>query len=229
MLLGLWYFVFLFSLVVHEASHAWASMKLGDDTAYEGGQVTLDPRPHIQREPLGTVAVPLITYFLNGWMMGWGSAPCDPHWRLNYPKLSAFVSLAGPLANLGIVLITGIIIRVGVAFDIFFPPDYMNFTTIVSAHEGGIVYSFSILLSIMFSLNVVLFAFNLFPLPPLDGSGIIPLFFRREEDAVRYLHFIHNPAFSMLGILLAWRIGDFILGPIHTAFVNGLYWGLMHY
>ncbi len=228
-MMSLWYFVFLFSMVVHEASHAWASMKLGDYTAYEGGQVTLDPVPHINREPLGTVVVPVVTYLLNGWMMGWASAPCDPHWRLHYPRLSALVSLAGPLANLGIVLISGIIMRMGVAFHVFHPPEYMNFTTIVSTNAGGILYSSSVLLSILFSLNVVLFAFNLIPIPPLDGSGIIPLFLGREEDAIRYLHFIQNPVFYMFGILIAWRVGDFILDPIHTGCVNALYWGLTYY
>ncbi len=74
----LWYLAFLFSVVVHEASHAFAAMKLGDTTAYEGGQVTLDPLPHIKREPLGTVVVPVFSYLLGGWMIGWASAPMTP-------------------------------------------------------------------------------------------------------------------------------------------------------
>jgi hypothetical protein len=64
-----WYLVFLFSTTLHEASHAFAAMKLGDSTAYEGGQVTLDPLPHIRREPIGTVVVPIISFILGGWMM----------------------------------------------------------------------------------------------------------------------------------------------------------------
>src|SRR6185436_3856232 len=79
----LWYFVFLYSTVCHEAAHAWAALKLGDDTAYQGGQVSLDPVPHIRREPWGMVIVPLITFYWNAmagvtWMMGWASAPYDP-------------------------------------------------------------------------------------------------------------------------------------------------------
>ena len=74
----LWYLAFLFSVVVHEASHAFAAMKLGDTTAYEGGQVTLDPLPHIKREPFGTVVIPVLTYLMGGWMFGWASAHTTP-------------------------------------------------------------------------------------------------------------------------------------------------------
>ena len=89
-----WYFVFLYSTVCHEAAHAWAAMKLGDDTAYRGGQVTLDPVPHIRREPVGMVIFPIITFFLNAaqgvtWMMGWASAPYDPEWASQNPRHAA--------------------------------------------------------------------------------------------------------------------------------------------
>ena len=71
LVLGLtWFVVFLFSTTLHEAGHAFAANKLGDPTAYEGGQVSLNPLPHIQREPLGMIVVPLITFAANQWMMG---------------------------------------------------------------------------------------------------------------------------------------------------------------
>ncbi len=229
LLMFLWYFVFLFSLVMHEASHAWASMKLGDYTAYEGGQVTLDPIPHMRQEPFGTILVPILTYFFYGWMMGWASAPYNFRWALNYPKSAALMSLAGPLANLGLVIISGIIIRIGILFGLFYPPDYMNFITIVSTSHGGLIHSLTILLSIAFSLNVLLFVFSLLPFPPLDSSGIVPLLFKYEEDSVKYLHFIRNPTFSIIGIIIAWHILDIIFNPIHTTFVNVLYSGLVYY
>lgn len=225
----LWYFVFLISLVAHEASHAWAFMKLGDYTAYEEGQVTLDPIPHMRREPVGTVVVPLLTYFLNGWMMGWGSAPYNARWAFSYPRSAAWASLAGPLANFGLAVIAGIIIRAGLWLNVFSPPDYMTFETVVSAPSGGLAHSLAFLLSIIFSLNILLFVFNLLPVPPLDGSGVIPLFFRGEEAAVRYLHFISNPPFQILGLLVAWRVIDFIFYPVYTGFVNCVYWGLVNY
>jgi Zn-dependent protease len=148
---------------------------------------------------------------------------------MNNPKSSALVSLAGPLANLAIIIITAMVIRVGIVFDFFYPPDFLSFTMIVSPAHGGIVNSLAIFLSILFSLNVLLFVFNLLPFPPLDGSGILPLFFRSEEFAVRYLRFIHSPAVDMAGILISWRVLDFIFRPAHLAIVNTLYWGLAVY
>lgn len=60
----LWYIAFLVSTTFHEAAHAFAALRLGDRTAYEGGQVTLDPIPHIRREPVGTIVVPLLSFLL---------------------------------------------------------------------------------------------------------------------------------------------------------------------
>ena len=62
----LWYLAFLFSVVVQEASHAFVALKRGNKTAYNGGQVTLDSLPHIKREPFGTVAMPILSFFSTG-------------------------------------------------------------------------------------------------------------------------------------------------------------------
>src|SRR5258708_2448900 len=93
------YVVFLFSTTCHEASHGLAAKAGGDLTAFEGGQVTLNPVPHIRREPFGMVVVPLLGLFLGGMMMGWASAPYDPAWQRQYPRRAAWMSLAGPAAN----------------------------------------------------------------------------------------------------------------------------------
>lgn len=73
-----WYIVFLLSTTCHEAAHAWAAKLGGDLTAFHGGQVSLDPVPHIRREPFGMVVFPILSYVMGGWMMGWASAPYDP-------------------------------------------------------------------------------------------------------------------------------------------------------
>ena len=100
-----WYLVFLYSTTLHEAAHAWAALKLGDDTAYQGGQVTLDPTPHIRREPIGMVVVPLLSFLFGGWMIGWASTPYDPDWAMRYPRRSAWMSLAGPALTLQQILL----------------------------------------------------------------------------------------------------------------------------
>jgi Zn-dependent protease len=113
--LGLcWYIVFLFSTTAHEAAHAWVALKLGDDTAYQGGQVSLDPTPHVRREPWGMVVVPIASFLLGGWMIGWASAPYDPEWAQRYPKRSALMACAGPLANLCLVITAALALRLGV-------------------------------------------------------------------------------------------------------------------
>ena len=98
-LFGLWYVAFLFSLTVHEASHALAALKLGDPTAYRGGQVTLNPLPHMRREPFGTIVVPALSYIFAGWMMGWASAPYDPVWADRHPRRAGWMALAGPASR----------------------------------------------------------------------------------------------------------------------------------
>ncbi len=221
----LWYFAFLFSTVLHEAAHGYVALRLGDPTAYHGGQVTIAPWPHIRREPFGTVLVPALSFILGGWMIGWASTPYDPVWARNYPRRSAWMSLAGPLSNLILVLAAALSIRLGVALDLFYAPDSVNFSHITAATQEGIFSAVATFLSIFFSLNLILFLFNLIPLPPLDGSGAIPLFLG-EENARRYLDFIQNPGFMFLGIFLAWRIFGDIFGPLHLACLNLLYPGV---
>lgn len=220
----LWYFAFILSVVVHEGSHALAALKLGDRTAYEGGQVTIDPVPHIKREPLGTIVVPLLSYFYGGWMFGWASAPYDRDWSRRHPDRAALMSLAGPMSNLLLVSLCFLLIRLGVALDIFYAPDSVNFSHVTAAINDGMAVGVARLLSIIFSLNLILFCFNLLPLPPLDGSGIVPLFLSRER-AVSYLDFIENTPFMFLGLLLAWQVFGYLFDPIHLGAINLLYPG----
>src|SRR5437867_7010856 len=91
-----WFVVFLFTLTVHEACHGLVAWVGGDSTAYHGGQVTLNPWPHVRREPVGTLVVPLLTFFTSGFMMGWASTPFDPEWGRRHPKRLAAMSAAGP-------------------------------------------------------------------------------------------------------------------------------------
>jgi hypothetical protein len=95
----LWFAVFLFSTTVHEASHALAALRGGDPTAYLGGQVSLSPLPHIRREPIGMLVVPLLTAFTNGWAVGWASTPYDPVWASSYPRARGAISSSRSLRS----------------------------------------------------------------------------------------------------------------------------------
>lgn len=220
--LGLaWYAVFVLSTSLHEAAHAWSAWKLGDRTAYEGGQVTLSPLPHMQREPIGMILVPILSYLAGGWMIGWASAPYDPYWAIRYPKRAALMALAGPAANLLLVLISMILVRVGLAVGVFEVPEWVSFSQIVIGREG-FAHGAATLLSILFTLNVVLFAFNLLPLPPLDGSGALRLFLS-SSAAARYYDLMRQPAFSLIGLLIAWRVFPHIFRPLRMLILRVLY------
>ncbi len=125
--LGLiWYVVFLFSTTCHEAAHAFAAKLGGDLTAFHGGQVSLDPIPHIRREPFGMVVFPILSFITGGWMMGWASAPYDPEWSYRHPRRAAWMSLAGPAANLSLAILAGILIHAGLAFSLFKLPERVS-------------------------------------------------------------------------------------------------------
>jgi Zn-dependent protease len=217
----IWYVVLLLSLTLHEAAHAWAARRGGDSTAYLGGQVSLDPLPHIRREPFGMVLVPLLSFAYSGWMIGWASTPFDPRWAYAHPRRAAWMSAAGPAANLLLVVLAGLGIRAGIAAGVFFPPEWIRFAEVVSA-GGGLPSAVASFLSILFTLNLLLFLFNLFPLPPLDGSGAVGLLLP-EDLARRAQLWMRHPTLSLLGILLAWMLIGPVFGHVQLMAVNLLY------
>lgn len=226
MALGLmWYAAFLFSTTFHEAAHAWSALRLGDPTAYHGGQVTLNPIPHIVREPFGLVLVPILSFFLGGWMMGWASAPYDPYWADRYPKRAAMMALAGPLANLSIALLAAIALRWGLSTGALIAPESLTFSQLAAAADsGGAWVPLSQLLSILFSLNLLLFTFNLIPVPPLDGSALPPLVLG-DAAGRSYLAFLREPMWALVGILVAWKLIGFVFSPVLSFAVGLLYAG----
>jgi Zn-dependent protease len=222
-LLGaIWYVVLLFSLTLHEASHAWAAKRGGDLTAYLGGQVSLDPMPHIRREPFGTVLMPLLSFALWGWMMGWASTPFDPRWAAAHPRRAGWMALAGPAANLALVVAAGVVIRLGIFAGFFEPPHAIGFTHMIDAAEGTLASALVPLVSVLFTLNLLLCVFNLIPLPPLDGAGVMALVLP-EPAALRYRELMANPRFALMGIVVAWFAIGPIFRPVHLFAVNLLY------
>lgn len=224
--LGLvWYVAFLLSLTAHEASHAWAALRLGDPTAYQGGQVTLNPWPHVRRSPFGTVLVPLLSFAFQGWMIGWASAPYDPVWAERHPRKEALMAAAGPAANLALVVLSGLAIRAGLAAGVFsLPVSEVGFDRLVVA-EAGWTAGLAPLVSVLFSLNLILFVFNLFPLPPLDGSAIYPPLI--SEDAARKFKRLMaaQPALSLLGLVLAWKLFGPVFYPLFVFALGVLFVG----
>ncbi|OQX71716.1 hypothetical protein B6D52_00355 [Candidatus Parcubacteria bacterium 4484_255] len=166
------FFIIIPSAIIHEYAHAWAADQLGDPTAKEAGRLTLNPIAHI--DIWGTVLMPIFLFLLSGGRFVFAYAkpvPFNPYNLKNQKHGSGLVALAGPLANLIIALIFGLIIRFS---------EFNQFTSLLSV----IVYA-----------NVLLAIFNLLPIPPLDGSRILfaflPSRFRYYEMVMqRYGFFI---------------------------------------
>ncbi len=145
----------LFAITVHEAAHGYAARHFGDDTAYVLGRVTLNPLKHI--DPVGTILMPLLLYFATSGAFLFGYAKPVPvrFGKLRNPKRNMiWVALAGPAVNLIQAFIWGallILLEGAGVEELFF----------LKMCQGGVL------------VNVVMFAFNLFPLPPLDGGRIL--------------------------------------------------------
>lgn len=209
--LAIWYPAFLLSLTAHEAAHALTSSRYGDRTAER--QVTLNPLPHIQREPFGTLVVPLLTFILAGWTLGWASAPYDPRWANRYPRRAGLMSLAGPMANFllaGIALgVIWILVSAGV---LAFSTGKAGLAGVVVGSDGSPNF-LAHFLTVLYYLNLILGFFNLIPVPPLDGAGVIQGFFAGSGPA-RALASFEESGYGMLGIMIAWVVFRWLLSPL---------------
>jgi Zn-dependent protease len=188
----------LFAITVHEAAHGYAARHFGDPTATVQGRVTLNPLPHI--DPVGTILMPLLLYFATAGAFLFGYAKPVPvdFSRLRRPKRDMiWVALAGPASNFVQAILWALALVVLAALDI----DEPFFTRM---GEAGVL------------VNLVMWAFNLFPLPPLDGGrilvGLLP--WRQAQVVARI-----EPwgFFIVLGLVLAGIVGSLWLRPLMVA------------
>lgn len=147
----------VFAITVHEVAHGWTARQLGDHTAAMMGRLTLNPVKHM--DLLGTVIIPFLLVILGHAPFGWAK-PVPVNWQnLHSPKRDmALVAIAGPLANLAMLIIWALIIKVAVTFN---TGDQTVLTLVTRMAEAGIV------------INSILMILNLFPVPPLDGSRVV--------------------------------------------------------
>jgi Zn-dependent protease len=195
--ISIWALPVLLAIVLHEYAHGWVANKLGDDTARWMGRLTLNPVKHI--DPIGTVLIPLALLVIGApFIFGYAKPVPINFNKLRNPKLDmVWVALAGPLANLALALISTLILWM----SIHMPDGFRWF-----AEPLAMMCQASIL------INVVLFLFNLIPLPPLDGGrvavGLLP------GPWAYQLSRIEPYGFFILIALLALGVFQTVLGPL---------------
>ena len=197
----------LLAITLHEAAHGYTARQLGDDTAWQMGRVTLNPFAHI--DLLGTVLMPLMLFFATSGQFLFGYAKPVPvdFSRLRQPKRDmVWVALAGPAVNLLQAFAWAVLIYLlsGMGNEERF---------FVEMAQAGVL------------VNLVMFAFNLFPLPPLDGGrivvGLLPM-----RLAIGFSHIERFGFFIVMGLVLMGVINTLWMRPIMMATTEGIQWVL---
>jgi Zn-dependent protease len=202
--------VLVLAFSVHESAHAYVAMRLGDPTAYMMGRVTLNPLKHL--DPFGSVLVPLISLVYGGMLIGWAK-PCPITLR-NFKHIKRddiLTSMAGPASNLLMALVALILLIVFKHVG--------GLPTIVAAVEmarhvpqvdtsGLPLFPLAMLLYYAVLINLLLFVFNLIPIPPLDGSHVLRQFlpYRVEQ--------IYNQI-GMFGLILMFLFGGRFIAALY--------------
>ena len=185
----------LFAITIHEAAHGYVARYLGDNTAYMMGRVTLNPIKHI--DPIGTILMPLMLYFATSGAFLFGYAKPVPvnFAQLRRPKRDmVWVALAGPASNFIQAILWAIAFTVLVATDV-------NERFFLEMCKAGVL------------VNLVMWAFNLFPLPPLDGGrvlmGLLP-----ARLAYPFSRIEPWGLFIVMALVIAHVVGDYWLRPL---------------
>ena len=178
--------VLVLAFSVHESAHAYVAMRLGDPTAYMLGRVTLNPVKHL--DPWGSVAIPLMSLYFGGFLIGWAK-PCPVTTRnfKNIRRDDILTSLAGPASNLAMAAVALLLLivfkhagggpAIGAAMDM---ADHVP-----DVDPTGLrLFPAALLLYYGVTVNLLLFVFNLFPIPPLDGSHVLRQFLPYEWEKV---------------------------------------------
>ena len=178
----------------------------------------------MRREPFGMVILPILSVAISGWPFGYASAPYDPAWAERHPKRAAWMALAGPASNLGLVVVAGILVRAGMLAGLFEAPPSVHFTRITGMAAGAPEWAsaLALLLSIFFSMNLLLCVLNLIPFPPLDGSGALPLVLP-ERWLEGYRSLVHQPIAALIGIVIVWNVIGEIFFPCLFLAIDLLY------
>lgn len=185
------------AIVFHEVAHGYAALALGDTTAKDAGRLTLNPLKHI--DPFGTILLPLLLTAMFGAGFGYAKpVPVNP-WRFRDRRKGMFLTgIAGPAANFAMAALAAVVVRVSL---------------LVPGQVAGWIATGAYLFALV---NLVLLFFNLIPLPPLDGSRVLPLFL--SDKAMVAYHKWERYGFLILFAVL-WFVPDFFhVDPVGAYF-----------
>jgi Zn-dependent protease len=208
-------FVLLFAITVHEASHGWAAKRMGDPTAFDLGRVSLNPLAHI--DPIGTVVLPLMLVLVGAPAFGWAKpVPVNPY-NLRHPRRdNLFISAAGPAANL-LTSVAAMVLLLVLKFTV---PGVRAFLQSPALFRAILPQGFyplqglALILYFAVLINIYLAVFNMIPIPPLDGSGIL-LGVLSDKAAARYDKIRPYGFFIVLGLLYL-NVLDIIILPLNV-------------
>ncbi|MEW6691908.1 MAG: site-2 protease family protein [Pseudomonadota bacterium] len=203
-----WILPALFAITVHEAAHGYAARFFGDDTAARLGRLSLNPLRHI--DPIGTVLLPIATFFLSGFIFGWAKpVPVDARNLRNPRRDMAWVSLAGPGSNLVMAIFWGLMMALA--------------QTLADKGLGTVAVPLALMGQAGVFINLLLMLLNLVPIPPLDGGRILVSLLPPPLGA--QLARIEPFGLLILILLLVTGVLWAFLGPLLHA-MNGLITGL---
>jgi Zn-dependent protease len=208
-------FVLLFAITVHEASHGWAAKRMGDSTAFDLGRVSLNPLAHI--DPVGTIVLPLMLVLIGAPAFGWAKpVPVNPY-NLRHPRRdNLIISAAGPAANL-LTSIGGMVLLLILKFTV---PGVRAFLQSPALFRAILPQGFyplqglALILYFAVIINIYLAVFNMIPVPPLDGSGIL-LGVLSDKAAARYDKLRPYGFFIVLALLYL-NVLDIIILPLNV-------------
>ena len=190
----------LIALTFHEFAHGYVDYRFGDPKAKNHGRLTLNPLAHL--DPMGTIMIFLIHF-------GWAKpVPVDPRYLGNPKRDMMWIAAAGPLMNVALALVSGILIRIFLVTDLVY-----------SDPNGGIGILFQMLRYSLY-INLALAFFNLLPIPPLDGSKILAGVLPHRYTPTLYLIESKGPMVLFGIIMFGWITGFHVLGVVIGPFIN---------